>query len=48
VSFHQTYPFNKQDTFRGTAPFFKAGLVARSCRNCHTNIHGSNANLFLR
>lgn len=44
----QTYPFNKQDTFRGTAPFFKAGLVARSCRNCHTNIHGSNSDLFLR
>lgn len=48
VAFHQTYPFNKQDTFRGTAPFFKAGLVARSCRNCHTNIHGSNRDLFFR
>ena len=48
VAFHQTYPFNKQDTFRGTAPFFKGGLVGRSCRNCHTNIHGSNADLFLR
>jgi len=48
VAFHQTYPFNKQDTFTGTKPFFKAGLVARSCRNCHTNIHGSNADLFLR
>ncbi len=45
---HQTWPFNKQDTFGGTKPFFKAGLVARSCRNCHTNIHGSNADLFLR
>jgi len=48
VAFHQTYPFNKQDTFRGTAPFFKAGLVARSCQNCHTNIHGSNRDLFFR
>jgi len=48
VSFHQTYPFNKQDTFTGKAPFFKAGLIARSCRNCHTNIHGSNGDLFFR
>lgn len=42
VEGHPSLPYNTQHTFKGNAPFGKNRMFARSCRNCHTNIHGSN------
>ncbi len=41
---HPGTPYTQANSFNATAPNFPAGRggVARSCQNCHTNIHGSN------
>lgn len=40
---HPTTIYNKFETFQGTATSRKNRMIARSCLNCHSNIHGSNA-----
>ncbi|OGW53783.1 MAG: hypothetical protein A2Y81_11355 [Nitrospirae bacterium RBG_13_43_8] len=41
---HVSAPYTKQSGFKGNAPSNK--FYARSCLNCHTNIHGSNSRDF--
>ena len=39
---HPTRPYTNLHSFLGTATAGKNRFFARSCLNCHTNIHGSN------
>lgn len=41
-SLHPGTPYTSFETFRGTATAGKNRMFARSCLNCHQNIHGSN------
>ncbi len=42
VNEHPSFPYTKDHTFGGGAKSGKNRMFARSCRNCHSNIHGSN------
>ena len=42
VAGHPSTPYTSFSTFRGAAASGKNRMFARSCLNCHTNIHGSN------
>ncbi len=39
---HATRPYTNLHSFQGSATAGKNKFFARSCLNCHTNIHGSN------
>jgi DmsE family decaheme c-type cytochrome len=39
---HPATPYTSFNTFGGSATSSKNRMFARSCLNCHTNIHGSN------
>jgi DmsE family decaheme c-type cytochrome len=39
---HESRPYTNLHSFPGTATAGKNRFFARSCLNCHTNIHGSN------
>ncbi len=39
---HPGTPYTSFETFPGAATSGKNRFIARSCTNCHTNIHGSN------
>jgi hypothetical protein len=38
--FHPSNPYTNFETFKGATPSNK--MFARSCLNCHGNIHGGN------
>jgi hypothetical protein len=40
VSRHPSTPYTRFETFQGRTPTNR--MFARSCLNCHSNIHGSN------
>ncbi|RPJ43548.1 MAG: DmsE family decaheme c-type cytochrome [Deltaproteobacteria bacterium] len=40
---HPGTPYSKFETFQGTATSGKNRMFSRSCLNCHSNVHGSNA-----
>lgn len=42
VSRHPSTVYTRFETFQGTATSGKNRMFARSCMNCHSNIHGSN------
>lgn len=44
--FHSGRPYTAQNSFNGSTP--RAQMFGRACLNCHTNIHGSMSEFFIR